>query len=399
MKKLLLCWELGDDFGHLGKYHRISSIFTERGYQVFILLKDLSKVGRFVWPTGVTILYCPQAKLRLQKAPTTQCHAEILLINGYHSANTLKYLVLAWRHLFDWINPDVILFDHSPTALLASRDKKIPRIIISDPFVVPPANQPAISLRAGTTSNTEAIEKSEGQVVTVINEVAEELNVAPVKHSSDLFAVDKTLLYGYQETDIFDHARKNATYIGALIAKGGFKQPRWKQPTSTKIFAYLKYGNPLSEMILSILYDLRANLVCFYSGASKNQCAKYESSTVLVDNQLFDSDSIYTEANCIVCHAGGGTVYPSLYYGLPIICAPLQLEQYCSAERLEVMKMGINIHKHLSLDEAKKKMTDFFSNPIYAENAKRFGARVRPTVRSLSGDWICDEIESLLVEK
>ena len=46
--------------------------------------------------------------------------AHLLYNNGFYDADSLKATVQAWRELYETVRPDLIVFDHSPTALLAA---------------------------------------------------------------------------------------------------------------------------------------------------------------------------------------------------------------------------------------------------------------------------------------
>lgn len=397
MSRVMFCWELGDDYGHLGKFHPVVVELSHRGHEVYIVAKDLSKVEYFYWPDSVKIIQAPEWKKRLGKPPATQCFADILLMRGYEFPASLKPVVRAWMHLFDLIRPDVIVLDHSPTALLASRGRKIPRMITSYSFVTPPAGTPPISMRPWEAIDVDRMIKSESMVVTTMNQLAAELNIPSLTYASDIFDVEKVVIYGYKEVDVYRTLRKTEIYNGALIPKNNFSKPVWPYAAATKIFAYLKYGNPQSEIMLSILTALQANVVCFYSGAKPIDYEKYQSPYMHLANTPFDINAMYQQADVVVCHAGGGMVYSALYYGCPMILLPLQLEQYNTSHILDTMKIAILLSKDISSDDALKKVNAFFTDPVYRENAAIFSQRIKSQVSAHSELEICNEIEKLIV--
>jgi UDP-N-acetylglucosamine transferase subunit ALG13 len=397
MKKILCCWELGDDYGHIGQFYPIIQHLLEQGYTVFFAVKDLSKIESFKWHKNITFLQAPVWLPQLRKPIVTQCYAEVILHKGYHAISALRPLVKAWVNLFDLLKPDLIIVDHSPTALLASSKRLIPRIILSNPYITPPAGSPPVNIRPWDSFDAERIVKSDAYVAKIINAVAQDLNLSKVNYVSDLFAADKIILSGYKKLDFYESSRKDALYKGGLIAsESGLRKPVWPSASKLKIFAYLKYGQEQSDVILSILHEQEACVVCFYSGAKSEHYEKYRSSSFIFSDQPFDMQAVYQEASVIICHAGTGTVYSALYFGCPLIVIPNQPEQKNTANKLEQLHLGVSIDSADSVDEVREKVNRFFRNPAYFENAKIFASQVNTISSCNSINMISNECESLL---
>jgi Glycosyltransferase family 28 C-terminal domain len=396
MSRIVFCWEMGDDFGHLGNFYPIVKLLSTHGHEIIILVKEIGKVGHFNWPERVKIIPSPQLKLGVVKPRLTTCFADILLSQGYGSVEMLKYAAIAWKNIFDLIQPDIIVFDHAPTALLSVRGKKIAKIITSYSFITPPAGSLPVNYRPWETPNNNAMNDAENIAIDNINQVAKILDLVLINHSSDLFDVDKTIIYGYREIDIYRTFRTAESYTGSLIAKTNFQPAKWKKDTAIKIFAYLKYGYKQSDMMLSILSELQANVICFYSGASIEDCQQYSSSHQCVSNSPFDLCSVYDDVDLVISHAGGGMVYSALHFGRPMIFLPLQLEQYNTAHILESMKVSVSIDGKINHHDAKKKIQDFMHDPAYLKNAMDLSKKIKENDHFSSEKEIVETIERLL---
>src|SRR5690348_15509947 len=122
MATILLAWELGAGLGHLQRLRPLAEELLRRGHRVVASLRDIPRAGAVFGGMQVRLLQAPQ-KLRPPpdefKPPLTLPH--ILHNTGFGDDMELAALAGAWRNLLELVRPDAVVFDHSPTALLASR--------------------------------------------------------------------------------------------------------------------------------------------------------------------------------------------------------------------------------------------------------------------------------------
>src|SRR5208337_1246155 len=89
---------------------------------------------------------CFQAPLKtwrtvsLAKTPLTYAH--VLHNIGFDDPRPLAGLMEGWRSLFMAIRPDFVVFEHSPTALLAARGLAVRKMLIGTGFTIPPPVYP-----------------------------------------------------------------------------------------------------------------------------------------------------------------------------------------------------------------------------------------------------------------
>src|SRR3954466_6055754 len=121
MSRVLFAWELGGSLGHLTSLQPLTIEFLKRGHQVFLAARDLSQLQTVFAGIDVTLLQAPwnaRCKGILQPVIT---YADLLLNVGFSDANALSSHVSAWKSIYDLVKPDLLVCDHSPTALLAAR--------------------------------------------------------------------------------------------------------------------------------------------------------------------------------------------------------------------------------------------------------------------------------------
>lgn len=371
MKKILFCWELGEDLGHLGKIFALAQKFSQESIQFYIASKDLFATSKIDWPSNVKFIQSP-IWLRSNPQPfNAVSFAEILFYKGYDSYQHLKQLTDSWFTIFELVSPDIILFDHSPSALLAASGLNIPKIIVSNPYLTPAPGTSTINLIPSAYFDEAKAAEIHQCVIKVINSIRQDYEAAPITAIGDLFIADATFLSGFSETDYFKERRQNAIYCGSALATSiGTQEPRWKPGLSQKSLAYLKHRDPRSSAILRILASIQARTLCFYSEGKAEDIKEFAESSLVVSNIPFHLSKAYSEAKVIICHGGQGIVNEALNRGIPLILAPTQAEQHFIATKVASWGNGIVINKNDSTTEIEKKISHLFSDPQFYEKAR-----------------------------
>lgn len=371
MRKILFCWELGEDYGHLSLLLALAQEFTNQQTLLYIASKDLSLASKIHWPDNVKFIQAPGWFRSHPQASKAESLGEILLYKGYDSAKHLQFLADAWATIIEFIAPDTILFDHSPTALLAASRFNIPKVIISNPYITPTPNDAAIKLSHSALFDEQKAREIHDHVIKTINSVRANSNVAPITNIGELFITDAIFLSGFAEMDYFKDSRTNVTYCGATLAASvGTQAPVWKPGLSRKIFVYLKHRDPRSEAILKILKTMQARALCFYADGKPEDISQYQDSSLAVSNVPFDLSKVYAETTLIICHGGQGVVNEALRRGIPLVIVPTHAEQHYVGKKIKDCGFGLVIEKGDDLATIEKKLTHFFSCPDYYEKAK-----------------------------
>lgn len=376
MLKLIFCWELGDDLGYLTKALTLRRIFDE-SIEFYIVARDIVLASELDWPGQVKLLQAPIWLRSHPQASKAESLAEILFYKGYDSHQHLKTLADAWLILFNAIKPDILLFDHAPTALLAASSLKIPKIIVSNPYLTPPPGTQTISLISEQYYNEVKAADLHSHVVTVINHIRVDYGAEPLKLLSDLFDVNATFLSGFSKTDYFSKFRSQVIYCGsALTTSVSTRHPVWKEGFSQKLVGYLKRRDQRSEKILQVLAAMQARALCFYSNSSRSEISQFENSSIVATNLPFNFSEACKQASAVICHGGQGVVNEALYRGIPLILIPTQAEQYFIANKIKSLGSAIVIEPSESMLDIETKLKEFFSNALYQEKASYFAQEV-----------------------
>ncbi|MDW7755895.1 MAG: hypothetical protein SCH68_12095, partial [Brevefilum sp.] len=137
MGHVLCCWELGAGYGHLYRLLPIISELLRIGHHVSLVSKDAER-ARLVFDTlDIEIISAPDITSPPKSFSLSQNYSQNLLRNGYWHLPSLHQRLVDWLALFAVCQPDFILAEHAPTALLAAKLTKLSRGVIGTGFTVP----------------------------------------------------------------------------------------------------------------------------------------------------------------------------------------------------------------------------------------------------------------------
>ena len=204
MAKLLFAWELGGGSGHVAQIAALAGRMLAAGHSVVVALREPARAAGLLDGERVTVLQSPYKPPTNQNgvcAPRTFAH--VLWNAGFGDPAELQARAEAWARLIDSVGPDLIVFDHAPTALLAARGRQVKRAVIGNGFCCPPDQTPLPDLRPWMPPEAAALLDDERRALDSMNRVLERRGAAPLERVAQLYGkVDETLLTTLAE---FDH--------------------------------------------------------------------------------------------------------------------------------------------------------------------------------------------------
>jgi hypothetical protein len=279
MATILVTWEFGAGLGHLMRCLPIVATLCEHGHQVVAAMRNVAKTQEVFGRIGVACLQAPNAlptPTRQIERPRT--HVHLLYNNGFAEADQLASRVEAWSRLYDSVRPDLILFEHSPTALLAARRLEVKRAVIGTGFTCPANVAPLPDLRPWLSDASRALHEDEQRLLDQLNHLLTSLGAAPLKQIASLYhEVDAVFLATFPELDPYPN-RAPAEYFGVWPYTQG-EAPRWPAVPGKRIFVYPN-PSPVLPHLLTLLNRLRQPTIVYIDGLSEAVRSKHESATL-----------------------------------------------------------------------------------------------------------------------
>ena len=278
-------------------------------------------------------------------------------------------MIAAWRNLFDLFQPDVILCNHSPTALLAARGARAQRVLLGDAFCSPPATVPLPILRPWAKHDHQRLLKDEQIVCEAANKALANLKLPRLSRLADLYGdVAESFLLTFAELDHFG-ARKNVRYRGVFNTCAA-TQPRWPDGTGPKVFAYLK-PMPGLEALLTLLGESSCRTLAHGSWAQDLLRSGKTFRNVRIEPQPVNLEAAAAECDLAVLNATHGATAAFLLAGKSILQLPIVVEQYLTARNTQALGAGLLARRNRN-EEIRARLEKVLGEQAFTTAAQRF---------------------------
>lgn len=328
-KTVLFASELGSGLGHVAPLSLIADRLaaSDPGIRlVFVAGNGID--ARAMLGRRYPILPAPT----LQQAEVNQSHsasyAEILGRFGYTRAAHLRASVAAWDDIFDMLEPDLVLAEHSPTAALAARGR-VPTMLLGNGYTLPPPDMPVFpALTAGM-----APPAMQSIMLERVNDLLRERGQAALQHLPQLLTGSARALLTLPQLDPYAAIRKEPFL-------GSYHQLRPAPlPTEPHIFIY----GGADEWLLNPLVQAAARAGCglsAYLGEQDTAARQFlRQRGALVHDKPPALDEVLKKASLVISHGGSGLAHAALMMGRPQLVVPIHAESELTAGRL--VQLGV----------------------------------------------------------
>ena len=371
MAKVLMTWELGAGYGHLAPLRTLAEALKARGHEVAVAARDMHAAATFFEGTGIAIHQAP-ANLSPRGKLTLLSFPQILLNTCFHDMADLEERVRAWRRLYRDLEPQLLVCDHSPTALLAAQGLDLPRLPIGYGFVVPPDVTPMPGLRPWLDVDAAVLARDEARALDMANQALEKLGAPALESLSALYRTPNQPLFTVEELDNYASTRRKVEYWGPLLAGSG-KPPAWPPGPGKRVFVYLR-PFPTLPSLLDSLREAGQSTILHIPRLAPDIHERYNGGSLRFSDGLLDIQAVARECDLAVLHGGHGTLALMLLGGKPLLLLPLHLEMLLNAEA--AVKLGAALSAPLLRPEGmRQKLERLLGDSSWQAAAGRFAER------------------------
>lgn len=348
MSRILFAWELGANLGHVGPVAPIAARLEEEGHELLFAVRDLAPAHRLLRGRRTRIVQAPVGRVAPRREPAVS-YADMLGAVGYADVASIAALLRGWLDLFSLFDPQAVVVDHAPGALLAARIARLPAADIGNGFARPPRTHPLPSLQPWREFPAGHLEGIEAGLLERINAALRSHRAAPLARLADLFAVDASFLTTFEELDPYE-GRTGEAWHGALIPQGIGAVRDWPAGDRPRVLAYLR-ASPILETALDAIAAAGAAAVCVVPDADPALAARYAAKGIDIIRDTLNLQAMLQGANATLGYGGQGFVSASLLAGVPCVIVPDNLEQVLTARRVTQMGAGLAVTRTRVLKE------------------------------------------------
>ena len=372
LANILMAWELGAGYGHVGPLLTLARPLKAAGHQVSFVVRDVVAAEAVLAGSGLPFYpapanYSPAGALKLHSYP------QILLSTAFNHADELRARVRAWRSLFEALKPDVLVADHAPTALLAARGTAVRCVITGNGFVLPPSVSPLPELRPWAPTDPRSLADAEAQTLQHMNDVAQRLGMPPLTRVADLYADASPALFTFPELDNYAALRHGAEYWGTLPSAGG-AAPRWPDGQGKRVFFYGQPFPSLPDVLESLSTAPHRSLV--YIPKLAPELRRFGGTQLAFADTLQDMAAVTRDCDAAVMTNGHSTTAAMLLAGKPMVILPQHLEMFLIARGIEENGAGLAAPA-LKREGILGKLERILEEPSFGEKARAIAQKHR----------------------
>ena len=339
MATVLCVWELGTDLGHLSNLRLAIEVALKGGHKVVLAARELHRARDVLGEMPITYLQAPFKQFAVRGGQDNYLsYSHLIGQQCFSNAEELRMYLAAWRGLFQLIRPDVVLFEHSPTALIAAHGMPFRKVIVGNGFTAPPSDsQPgAPFLPFPTTHRTAAADaallQDDAMLLACINQALQSMGLTPLENLATLYAqADATFLMTWPELDHFD-ARTGCNYLG-IEPPSLRAPPQWPTGPGAKVFGYL-HATPGLEPLLQALAENAVSALLFVRHLPLPLRARYRSDRLQFVDHPVDLSAVASQAAWVINLGNHSTAATFALAGVPQLLIPLHQEHLFLARRL-----------------------------------------------------------------
>ena len=355
--------------------------------------RDVTNAEAVFGREGVAIL---QAPIALQKAKdpykVQYIYSQLMHNNGFSDAQDLLARVKAWLHTFSYVRPDVAIFDHSPTALVAARALKGKKIISGSGFLVPPPGRPLPKMRYWEKSDGKELVKAEVGVVERINRVLAAMRAPQLQAMEDLFKADGQFLLGFKDLDHYPQ-RKEGNYLGIFPTANYGVAPKWPAGKGPKLFCYLHKFKTMPALFQAI-NKLGARALIYAPDVPDEAIKKFTSPRIVFSRQPLDLAKAGAECDAAITNGTYATTCAMLMAGKPVLMIPQNLERIMTARRVIAAGAGVGVQPNQP-KVFQERLKTLLTNPRVREGARALAKRWQGMSQAQQTERMLAEIERL----
>ncbi len=372
--RVLFSWELGDNNGHLARSLGVALNLRDKGVPVLHAVRNTAIAEGILSTHQLRYIQAPVHIRAGAYNRQLSSYASILLASGYDRSNDLLGLLKGWISAISLYGADVVIADHAPTAILASRILGVPAIALGSGFEIPPSVDIFPSIIPWKSVPRSELAADHDAALVNVNASLATFGQSALARLDLLFANVTKVITTFPELDHYG-PRINAKYAGPIAPPSLAKNKSWPNRNGIKVFAYLHGDLASVRPTILALERVGANALCVFPDAAEISSDLSENINFNISRDLVDVNKALMEADVVITNGGAGLMAQSLLSGVPMLLLPLFSEQHMGAIRAVETGAALQVHRESSAAKIVHALHKIISERSYRDAARAFRGR------------------------
>jgi UDP:flavonoid glycosyltransferase YjiC (YdhE family) len=242
--------------------------------------------------------------------------------------------------VLDEAQPDLLVTDFAPTAMLASKIARVRQACLGDGYSLPPLTRPLPVLRPWADTPPGEAADTDGRVLAVIEACLLGHGLPGLRFMRDLFRDVPRFLCTFPELDHYT-GRGEAEYFGEILPVWQGPVPDWPAGDAERVYVDLDPRHPALEPLIGVLARLGLPSLIQGGGMAEALATRLGRPGVRVTtggNLL----PVLQACSIVVCQ-GAEVGIPALLSGKPLLMLPVFVEQMMTLHRVATQGLGHGI--------------------------------------------------------
>lgn len=328
-------------------------------------------------------------------SPRSYLH--VLKNQGFADPEGLKGRFKAWLALYQMWWPDLIVSDHSPTAVFAAQHFRDAKLVMSGGgYTVPPDQHLFHAFPIAPFVTRDALLAEENRFLEQhINPLMQALDGTRYNRLCDAFRADARWLCLFREIDHYPQ-REAANYLGTGYSTVG-ESPLWPNGQGSKVFAYLKHHQDLEELLTHI-QQLGVPTLIKGDQLPDSIEQNFSGPSVKFADEMQDMTEVVEHCDLGITNGNAGATAHFLLAGKPVLMMPMHIGQLIGAKAVEHIGCGNAVdylqEQHFSYPDAIANLTA--TGNQYLRAAQAFAVANKDYQASQLTGFMFEDIKRLL---
>jgi UDP:flavonoid glycosyltransferase YjiC (YdhE family) len=389
---------MGANMGHIDRLLLSARALRSRGHEVSFLLRDLSRAHPRIAAEGFDMGQAPVWLPQLANPPRLANYSHVLAAAGWLDVTGLAGLLSGWRHAFQQLRPDVLICDHAPTALLASRGLGMQVWAVGTSFEVPPRGAHFPAMASWEPAARARCATDDAQLLPIANRALALHGLAPLARLTDLFSECRTAIAGLPELAHYDGYGASGSdptpFCGPTFVGDSGLPPQWPAGEEPRVFAYLDPAHAEFRALMAALRELPVRALVHAKGLSADAAQRLAGPRLRFEAQPLQLNQTLADADVVISHGGAGTVTAAVMAGKPQLAVTTHMEQFMTGRRLIEQKLGLATPPGTTGHDWPGLIRQLLDQRVFATNARALAQRHRGQTAAGTAERLADLIET-----